>query len=74
MANAHLVAALPDPHVLELCMHQGPLQWEILAQKPAIVKGWLELPDQPGLGVELGKDLEQRYPYIEGHYALQVMR
>jgi L-alanine-DL-glutamate epimerase-like enolase superfamily enzyme len=74
MANAHLVAALPDPHVLELCMHQGPLQWEILAQKPTIVKGWLELPDKPGLGVELREDLEQRYPYIEGHYALQVTR
>jgi len=74
MANAHLVAALPDPHVLELCMHQGPLQWGILAQKPAIVKGWLELPDKPGLGVDLGEDLDKRYPYIEGHYALQVAR
>jgi L-alanine-DL-glutamate epimerase-like enolase superfamily enzyme len=74
MANGHLVAALPDPHVLELCMHQGPLQWEILEQNPDIVEGWLELPDRPGLGVELGEDLEKRYPYIEGHYALQVMR
>jgi hypothetical protein len=40
MANAHLVAALPEtaahPRVLELNMFQGPLQWEILKQKPRI--------------------------------------
>ena len=31
VAHAHLVAALPHPRVLELCMIQGPLQWGILA-------------------------------------------
>ena len=34
LANAHLVAALPNPRVLELCMIQGPLQWGILAERP----------------------------------------
>lgn len=74
MANAHLVAALPNPRVLEVCMIQGPLQWEILREKPAIEDGWLILPDRPGFGVELADDLEQRFPYIEGHYAVQVTR
>lgn len=74
MANAHLVAALPNPRVLELCMIQGPLQWGILADPPAIRDGWLELPAQPGLGVEIASDLEQRFPYIEGHYAITVER
>ena len=32
MANAHLVAALPNPRVLEVCMIQGPLQWGILGR------------------------------------------
>ena len=27
--QAHLVAALPEPPVRELCMHQGPLQWSL---------------------------------------------
>jgi L-alanine-DL-glutamate epimerase-like enolase superfamily enzyme len=72
MANAHLVAALPKPRVLELCMVQGPLQWGILAEKPVIEDGWLILPDRPGLGVELCGDLEERFPYVEGHYAIQV--
>jgi len=74
MANAHLVAALPNPRVLELCRIQGPLQWEMLAEKPVIVGGYLEIPGRPGLGVDLADDLDKRFPYIEGHYAIQVER
>jgi L-alanine-DL-glutamate epimerase-like enolase superfamily enzyme len=74
MAHAHLMAALPRGHALELCMHQGPLQWAVLAQEPTIQGGWLLLPDRPGFGVALSEDLEARFPYIEGHYAVQVTR
>jgi L-alanine-DL-glutamate epimerase-like enolase superfamily enzyme len=74
MAHAHYVAALPNPRVVELCVIQGPLQWGILADKPAIEQGWLALPDRAGWGVELAEGLEQRFPYIEGHYAIQVQR
>ncbi len=55
-------------------MIQGPLQWGILKEKPAIEDGWLVLPDAPGLGVALADDLEERFPYIEGHYAVEVLR
>jgi L-alanine-DL-glutamate epimerase-like enolase superfamily enzyme len=72
--HAHYVAALPNPRVLELCMIQGPLQWAILKDTPTIEDGCLVLPDKPGLGVELAQDLEARFPYIEGHYAIQVRR
>lgn len=74
MANGHLVAALPNPKVLELCMIQGPLQWDILKEKPAIENGYLIFPDAPGLGVEIADDLEQTFPYIEGHYGITVER
>jgi len=74
MANAHLVAALPEPKVLELCMIQGPLQWEILREPPVIRDGYLELPDAPGLGVELADDLEDRFPYVEGSYGARLER
>jgi L-alanine-DL-glutamate epimerase-like enolase superfamily enzyme len=72
MANAHFVAALPKPKVLELCMIQGPLQWDTIADKPNIVDGWLIMPDKPGLGVELADNLEEKFPYIEGSYGIQV--
>ena len=74
MEHAHLVAALPDPLPLEMCMIQGPLQWAILADKPVIENGYLVLPNKPGLGVSLADNLEETFPYIEGHYAVQVQR
>jgi L-alanine-DL-glutamate epimerase-like enolase superfamily enzyme len=74
MANAHLVAALPTPRVLELCMIQGPLQWGIFDALPTIDDGYLHLPARGGLGVELADDVQAKFPYIEGHYALMVER
>ncbi len=74
MAHAHLVAALPDPWLLELCMIQGPLQWSILEETSSIEAGCLVLPDRPGFGATLAPDLEETFPYIEGHYALPVQR
>jgi L-alanine-DL-glutamate epimerase-like enolase superfamily enzyme len=74
MANAHYVAALPQPYMCELCMIQGPLQWAILQAKPEIRDGYLHLPQTPGLGVELADDLEARFPYITGSWALPIHR
>jgi L-alanine-DL-glutamate epimerase-like enolase superfamily enzyme len=74
MANAHLVATFSSPGLLELCRIQGPLQWEMLANPPVIRDGYLEIPTTPGLGVELADNLTERFPYIEGHYAIQVDR
>ena len=74
MANAHAVAALPNPRVLELCMIQGPLQWGVLAEKPAIKAGWLTLPERTGLGVELAENAAEKFPYVEGNYFIEVVR
>jgi L-alanine-DL-glutamate epimerase-like enolase superfamily enzyme len=74
MANAHLVASLPEPLFLEICKIQGPLQWGIIKDPPIIENGYLVLPDRPGLGVDLADNLEQTFPYIEGHYGVVVDR
>lgn len=74
MANAHAVSALPNPKVLELCMIQGPLQWQMLKHAPVINNGWLEIPETAGLGVEIADQLENDFPYIEGGYAITVER
>jgi L-alanine-DL-glutamate epimerase-like enolase superfamily enzyme len=74
MMQAHLVAALSDPHVLELCQLQGPLQWGLLLEPPTIHDGYLDLPDAPGYGVELAQDLSDKYPDIEGDYRIMVAR
>jgi len=46
----------------------------ILVEPPAIREGWLELPERPGLGVRLAQDLPERYPFVEGHYAVEIER
>lgn len=74
LAHAQLLASQPSPRPLELCMHQGPLQWGVLAAPPAIQNGWLVLPDRPGLGGELADDAAAAFPYIEGHYAIEIER
>ncbi len=74
MANGHLVAALPNPRVLEVCRIQGPLQWDILTEKPTIEDGHLVFPDAPGLGVDIPDDLEERFPFVDGHYAVTIDR
>jgi hypothetical protein len=45
-----------------------------LADKPAIEDGWLAMPGKAGLGVDLATDVQDCFPYIEGHYAIQVKR
>ena len=74
MAHAHLMAALATPRPVELCMIQGPLQWEILGDPPPIEKGKLHLPAEAGFGVHLAEELDDKFPYIEGHYAVTVER
>jgi L-alanine-DL-glutamate epimerase-like enolase superfamily enzyme len=74
MANAHAVAALPNADVLEECMVQGPLKWGSIRGGDPVKDGVLELPDVPGLGVEPIEDLESAYPYVEGHYSVEVFR
>ena len=74
MVHAHAIAALPNLEILEVCQIQGPLQWDIAAEPPQMIDGHLHLPDRPGLGIEAAADVAERYPYIEGHYALTIER
>jgi len=74
VAHAQLMAGLRADRPVEVCAVQGPLQWDILAEPPAIRDGRLVLPAGPGFGVTLAADLERRYPYLEGHYAVTVER
>ena len=59
---AHLLASIPHGTVVE-CFHpdRDPIWWNLVANRPPLVDGMLELPDAPGLGWELDPD------YIEAH-------
>ena len=74
MANAHAVAALPNGLMVEESKAQGPLVWDMIEGGTRVHDGVIRVADDLGLGVSLVDDLEQTYPYVEGHYGVDVYR
>jgi L-alanine-DL-glutamate epimerase-like enolase superfamily enzyme len=68
VANAHLMAAIPNRLMLESNMTTNPLKEGLFTEPFAVKNGYLDLTDKPGLGVELRPGLEQEYPYLPGNW------
>ena len=69
MANASLVAAIPNRFMLELNQTFNPLKEEIFKEPLVVRNGFMDLPDKPGFGVELADNLESKFPFIPGKYS-----
>ncbi|QKW17740.1 mandelate racemase/muconate lactonizing enzyme family protein [Kitasatospora sp. NA04385] len=74
MANAHAVAALPNAPMVEECMVQGPLRWGVVQGGSPVKDGRVSVLGSPGLGADVIDGLEEQYPYVEGHYSVEVYR
>jgi D-galactarolactone cycloisomerase len=59
---SHLLASIPHGTFVE-CFEpdRDPIWWQMVANRPTLRDGLLELPDQPGLGWELDQDFIERY-------------
>lgn len=68
MANAALVAAIPNRLMLELNQTFNPLKEEVFKDPLVVKKGYMDLPDKPGFGVELAANLAKKFPYVPGPY------
>jgi galactonate dehydratase len=66
MASVHLAAAIPNFLILEFA--QQPLRNEVQRQGLVVRDGWAELPDRPGLGIELNAEVIAAHPYEPGSY------
>lgn len=66
IANAHLMAASPNSLLLESNMTPNPLKEGLFKETLAVEDGYLDVPDRPGLGVELREDLTELYPFTPG--------
>lgn len=66
VANAHLVAASPNRLVLEYCTVYNPLVTGLLKDPLVPVQGYIDLPNKPGLEVELNENALNHFPYLEG--------
>jgi L-alanine-DL-glutamate epimerase-like enolase superfamily enzyme len=68
LANAHLAAGIPNLIMLEINQTYNPLRTELLKTPLVIREGFLELPQKPGLGIEIIEDAVEKFPFIPGTY------
>ena len=61
--HVHAVAASPTGFILESFADptRDPLWFELFRERPAIVDGFMAVPDTPGLGLELRDDTLEKY-------------
>ncbi len=69
MANAALVAAIPNRLVLELNQTYNPLKEEVFKEPLVVKNGYMDLPNKPGFGVEVIEDVGKKFPYLPGPYS-----
>ena len=62
MAAVHLMATLPNFLILEHLEDDVPQRYEVMTGQPEIVDGHIEVPDAPGLGVDIVEEAIAKYP------------
>lgn len=61
-ANLHLLSALQNAPYLEFCQPPtSPLRYELLKHDFSVVNGCVQVPDGPGLGIELNEKTVEKY-------------
>ena len=68
VANAQLMAAVPNRFLLESNMTPNPLKEGLFKEKFAVRNGFIDVPEKPGLGVELREGLAELYPPLPGNW------
>jgi galactonate dehydratase len=68
MANAALVAAIPNHLVLEHNVTFSYLREGVFKEPLLARHGYIDLPDKPGFGVEVIPDIEKKFPYLPGSF------
>ena len=61
MAAAHVCAGLPNFLILEFSHGETPWRAELVDPPEVVEKGYLTLPDRPGLGYEVNEAVARKY-------------
>jgi L-alanine-DL-glutamate epimerase-like enolase superfamily enzyme len=61
-ASLHALAAMPNSYWLEYCVEEGPLRQKLTRQTfPLAEDGFVAVPEEPGLGVDLAEEIVEKY-------------
>ena len=61
-ASLHVMASIPNALILERVEFDVPVRYEVVVPHPETVDGYIEVPDRPGLGVDINEDVVAKYP------------
>ncbi len=61
-AALHVLASIPNALILERVEFDSPSRYEVVVPHPETVDGYIEVPDRPGLGVDIDEAVAARYP------------
>ena len=61
LANLHVLASIPNGGELEYDRNPNPLREELNVHRLQVLDGVVRLPDRPGLGIELNRDIMEMY-------------
>jgi L-rhamnonate dehydratase len=60
-ASLAMLSAIPEAHFLEYCVEDSPLRQELIRNPIRPVDGYVSVPEEPGLGVEIDESVVERY-------------
>jgi L-rhamnonate dehydratase len=60
-ACLHWLASCKSAFILEYCVEETPIRLELTKQKMPVVDGYVNVPEEPGLGVDLNEEVIERY-------------
>jgi galactonate dehydratase len=61
-AAIHVLAAIPNALILERVHNDVPVRYEVIDPHPETVDGYIEVPDRPGLGVDIDEEVVAAHP------------
>ena len=60
-ASLHMLAALPNSSWFEYCVEQSALRQTLTRQRFPVVDGFVHVPEEPGLGVDLDEAVVEQF-------------
>ena len=60
-ASLHWLSTCRDAFIFEDSVDDSPMRHELAVEKVQAQKGWITVPDGPGLGITLNEDFVKQY-------------
>ena len=74
MVNAHFAAGIPNSHMLELNQTFNPLKEDVFKEPLVVINSYADVPDKPGLGLEIIDDADKKFPYDPKNHWLETQK